>query len=205
MTELPVFKVPDPTAYTYYDPATGEILACGKTYDVEAARPSASAALLEGVAGEMRKQYVHQDNLVDIPAKPGDWYEWSWLSYSWEIPNTALLEAKKWKKLQVDSKRALANELPISYAGSSFDADSLAQGNVMAWMVNISNGLVVPVGFTWRDASNVDHPADAAFISGLGAAMVHRGSQLYQSAWNTKAAIDQLLSIEEVEACTITF
>ena len=196
---------PPPTVYTFYDPGTGQILASGSTYTLEASRPSGNAVLLEGVMGDIRNQYVHDSELVFFPPRPGPWYVWDWESHNWQIPSTALFEAKRVKKLEVDSRRREANEAPLFYRSNSFDGDTVAQNNVMAWMVNISNGLQVPPGFVWRDASNVDHPADEEFITGLGAAMVQRGSQLYQMAWQQKAAIDALTSVSEVDNYTIPF
>ena len=96
------------------------------------------------------------------------------------------------KRRQVDSLRDQKLTAPILYQGALFDADATAMRNISGWQAQIAAGLNPPAGFVWRDASNVDHPADATFINGLGAAITLRGSLLYQVAWAHKANIDAL-------------
>jgi hypothetical protein len=126
---------------------------------------------------------------------------WSNASFSW-IDGRPLEVAKAAKKLAIDAERARRTELPIDYVGSLFDADGTAQDNVRTWQIQLGAGATLPEGFVWRDADNVDHPADADFVNGLGVEMTMRGTQLYMQAWALKAQVDDATTIPEVEAIT---
>lgn len=151
------------------------------------------------------QHYFDGLGFVPLPERPSSRHVFSFAQKAWALEEDALSKAKLEKKAQVEAMRQANDASPIFYEGALFDADSKAQVNVMAWMVNISNGLTVPPDFVWRDASNIDHPADEAFITGLGAAMVQRGSLRYQQAWQQKAYIDTLTSISEVDNFVISF
>lgn len=151
-----------------------------------------------GVPG---KSYWNGTSVVDVPAAPTPHHNWDWATKTW-VSNLA--EAKESKKNAVSTLRKAHNYLPISYSSSVFDADETAQRNVSAWQTQLAAGTDLPPGFVWRDYNNVDHPADAAFINGLGTAITLRGTVLYQVAWVHKAAIDALSSIEDVLAYDIT-
>jgi hypothetical protein len=71
-------------------------------------------------------------------------------------------------------------------------------------MVNIAAGQNPPSGFVWRGYDNVNHPADAAFVVGLGNAITMRGTYLYQRSWIKKAEIDALTTPEDVKAYDVT-
>lgn len=151
------------------------------------------------------RHYFDGEVFVALPERPTSRHTFSFEQKAWALEEDALSKAQREKKAGVEAMRQAKDTSPIFYEGALFDADSKAHVNVMAWMVNISNGFTVPPGFVWRDASNIAHPADEAFITGLGAAMVQRGSLLYQQAWEQKAYIDSLTSISEVDSYTISF
>lgn len=119
--------------------------------------------------------------------------------YGWSILSS-LSDLKVVVKEGIDIERESRNRSPISYSGSQFDADATAQRNVSAWMTNIAAGQNPPTGFVWRDFNNVDHPADGAFIVGLGNAITLRGSYLYQRSWIKKAEVDALTTAAEVKS-----
>lgn len=111
-----------------------------------------------------------------------------------------LEQAKTRKKAALDDEREQRGAAPIAYADATFDADATALRNVEGWQLQLARGLDLPEGFVWRDFTNVDHPADAAFLDGLGQAITLRGTVLYQQAWTLKAAVDAATTVEEVEA-----
>lgn len=194
--------------YFIYEATTGKLLQTGSCIepDYELQKVPAGCAVAKGRA-DLFGEYFDgsSQQLTKIPPRPNIWHEWSWETHEWVLLETALTKAKQEKKTQVETMRQVKNAAPLFYEEALFDADERAQSNVMAWMVNITNGLSVPSGFVWRDANNIDRPADEAFITGLGAAMVQRGSLLYQQAWQQKAAIDALTSISEVEEFVTAF
>ena len=127
------------------------------------------------------------------PPKPSIYHAWDVVSESWTADT---LRACEDRKAEVDSIRRDRLDMPIAYAGSLFDADATARLNVSGWQTQLLAGMSLPEGFVWRDADNVDHPADASFINGLGAAMVGRGTTLYRSAWLHKQNIEGLASAD---------
>lgn len=134
-------------------------------------------------------------------AKPNYPAEWSNESFEW-IDLRTLAEVKAQQKAAIDAERVIRTFAPIEYAGATFDADETAMRNVSGWQTQIAAGSALPPGFVWRDATNVDHPADAAFVNGLGAAITLRGTLLYAQAWALKAAIDAAETPEAIEAIT---
>lgn len=193
--------------YFIYETDTGKLYQSGscleQDYYLQYVPDGYTKAL--GIADVYTQFYNAQGTIQTIPPQPTQWHEWNWSTHLWETPPGFLDSVKLARKQEVSELRVAAHYSPISYSGALFDADAVAQNNVMAWMVNLAVGLQLPPGFVWRDASNVDHPADEEFISGLGAAMVQRGSSLYQQQWDHKAAIDALNSYEEIQAYQITF
>lgn len=139
--------------------------------------------------------------VVTIPKQPTPKHYWE--NDGWVDPTT-VAELKEAKKVDVSIEREKQNSLPITYAGSQFDATPIAQRNVSAWMTNIAAGQNPPAGFVWRGYDNVDHPADAAFIVGLGNAITLRGTYLYQRSWIKKAEVDALTTSEDVKAYDVT-
>lgn len=125
------------------------------------------------------------------------WHRWV-PTVGW-IDERPLSVLRSDKLAEINAERERRNHLPIDYAGAQFDADALGQRNVQAWMTNINAGIALPAGFVWRDYDNVDHPADAAFVSGLGAAITLRGTLLYQAAWAKKAELAGLTTIAEID------
>lgn len=131
------------------------------------------------------------------PTKPSPHHDWDAELEQW-VGN--LDHALAARKHEINAERERRNFLPIAYAGSLFDANATALRNIAGWQTQLAAGAVLPEGFVWRDADNVDHPADAAFLNGLGAAITLRGTALYQAAWAHKAALSALTDIDAILA-----
>lgn len=129
--------------------------------------------------------------------RPGAGWSWHARQARW-IDQRPIEDRRREMFGLIDAERERRNQLPIQYAGSTFDADATAQRNVSAWMSNISVGVSPPDGFVWRDYDNVNHPADAAFVTGLGAAITLRGTALYQTAWAKKTEVSEMTA-EQLE------
>jgi hypothetical protein len=140
---------------------------------------------------------AYSDAQMSARRAPRPGHRWS-PAVGW-VDERAVEARKAEKAAAIAAERERRNELPIPYAGSLFDADAKAQRNVSAWMVSVASGVPVPPGFSWRDHENTDHPADAAFIVGLGGAITVRGTQLYQTSWQKKAALASMTTAVEVD------
>ena len=141
---------------------------------------------------------------LDHDPRPTPYHEWDLASLSFRLSAGALERAKADRCAEADRERERRGHMPVLYAAAMFDADERAQRNVTAWQTQIAGGAVLPEGFVWRDAGNVDHAADAAFVNGLGAAITLRGTLLYRAAWAHKAAIDALADFDAVMAYDLT-
>jgi hypothetical protein len=185
---------------------TGESLGGPSTW-VDQSIPEGMGAW-EGVLDYMSQKVDTETNtLVDYqPPKPEDTdlvsYVWDTETKRW-VATTTLTAVKNQKKNLISTLRETKNLEPITYNNMLFDCDAQAQRNIQAWVTNINAGINPPQGFVWRDYNNVDQPADANFILGLNAAVVARGTQMYQTSWNKKAEVDALTTIEQVNSYDI--
>lgn len=100
----------------------------------------------------------------------------------------------------VDAERERRAGQPIMYQGRPFDAGATSLASIRGWQAHISAGSPVPAGFVWRDANNAEHPAGAAFINGLSAAISARDFELRKAAWAHKQAIRSLATVRDVDA-----
>jgi hypothetical protein len=189
--------------FVIYDLLTGLVQQSGYT-SIEVAEmslPEGLGVLETAEKVDHRTSRVVGESIEQIAPRPSLTH--LWVDDGWVEQRTAeelLLEKQENLYLKIKVERERRNALPITYEGALFDADEKGQRNLTAWMVNIASGIPVPPGFVWRDYDNVDHPADAAFIVGLGNSVVLRGTLLYQTAWAKKAEVEAITSLAEVEA-----
>jgi hypothetical protein len=131
------------------------------------------------------------------------------LRHTWDVQQgwvdrSTLAQVKADKTEAINFERERRGVLSITFQGIEWDADELSQRNVSAWMASIAAGVTIPTGFTWRAADNTNHPADAAFVNGLGAAITLRGTVLYQTSWGKKAEVEALTTVQAVKAYDVT-
>ena len=200
------------TAFATYKETTGRVLSVGTAPDEATGLLQAREGVKVYLGGVLaNEQYIDPNTEQPVSYtelektaflnSPGQSYEWLPLLGEWvdlREAAIALAEEKELLLVKIHAERERRNLLPITFSGSSFDADEKGQRNLTAWMVNIAAGITVPAGFVWRDYDNVDHPADAAFIVGLGGAVTLRGTHLYQTAWEKKAEVSALTTLEAV-------
>ena len=151
-------------------------------------------------SGEIVK---YADDLIEKKKfRPSSNHYWD-VQTGW-VDTTTVTEFKQRKSSDISAERERRNGLPIEFDGVMFDADEEAQRNVSAWMTNIAAGQNPPTGFVWRAYDNTNHPADAAFVVGLGNAITLRGTYLYQRSWIKKAEVAALTTAAEVKAYDVT-
>lgn len=147
--------------------------------------------------------YFDGTAFVQIPAKPSEYHHFDFETKSWIEPAGLLQDLKRQKIDAIDKRRESLSIAPIEFRGAMFDADKTAQANISAWLNVINSGASVPEGFVWRDATNVDHPADAQFVRELATAMTLRGTAMYAASWAHKAAVGALNSVQDVLAYNV--
>jgi hypothetical protein len=135
---------------------------------------------------------------------PSAFYERDPLTKSW-LPN---LDAARESKLQQVAAE-LSTRLYLPYNG--FDADKVSRERISGMIARIQRGDGLPTGWMgWRDASNQQHWSqdDAATVlanlTALSRAIEDREQVLLIAAWQHKAAIAALTSVEALLAYDVT-
>lgn len=126
--------------------------------------------------------------------------------YTGELASPLTLQETIDQKLQeINFQRSSILAAPILFQGNYYDTDSVSLNNLNLWASNIANGSTLPDNFTWRDANNIEHPADSTFIISLNLAITTRISQIYKRSWQIKSDIEILTTIEEVNSYVISW
>ena len=125
-------------------------------------------------------------------------------------PSEELAEVSSIKKMAINRTRDSLESSPITYDAKLLDADAEAIKNINGKLQELQakETLNLPIdanSLFWRDADNVIHTwtdatAYKAWLQGLVIAIAERTSSLYQIAWQKKAEIDALTTIEELLA-----
>jgi hypothetical protein len=107
------------------------------------------------------------------------------------------------KMLRTDNINATyidATNAPITYMGTSFQADAESQ-RLIAVAITASGGQL-PEGFVWYDVDNKGVPMSFAELQGLASAIFMRGLPLLTQKQALKAAARSAKTEAEVEAVT---
>lgn len=201
----------------HYDAATGRYLSTGladrdalipdgwiiPAYATPAAvpahNPAAERAIYRAADGSIPADHRQGAWTVEpIPADPPP-------------PEPDLADLQASACADIDAERARRALAPIEYAGSPFDADSLARERISGLILRLLRGDGLPASWIgWRGADNVMHwaalDADAVRvqISGLSSAIEDREQALLIAAWQHKAAVLALESAEAVQGYDIS-
>lgn len=142
------------------------------------------------------EDYIQDDAIVRRPNRPAPHHEWDWGAKSW-LPN--LDAAKAAKKAEIEAELSRRLYLP----SNGFDADKISRERISGTIARLQRGDGLPAGWLgWRDASNDMHwvADDAATVlanlTALSRAIENREQALLIAAWQHKAAIAALTSVE---------
>ena len=98
----------------------------------------------------------------------------------------------------MDSSYDSANQLPIAYIGTTFQADNYSV-NLMNQTIQIMTTTSTP-SLTWWDANNTGVAMTLAQLVALGASIFTRGQTLFTHKQTQKAAIRAATTVADVEA-----
>ena len=150
------------------------------------------------------EDYVQDGAIVSRPSQPSPHHEWDWTTKSW-LPN--LDAAKAAKKAEIETELSRRLYLPCN----GFDADKISRERISGMIARLQRGDGLPAGWLgWRDASNDMHwvADDAATVlanlTALSRAIENREQALLIAAWQHKAAIAALTSVEALLAYDVT-
>ena len=91
------------------------------------------------------------------------------------------------KRIKAGFNSALNSQ--VVWAGNTFDNRPDSRADLNGILTNVLNGVTLPAGFAWRDASNVEHPFTADDLKGLAAVMLanqwaaHQQKRTLLSQW----------------------
>jgi hypothetical protein len=192
--------------YAIYDNQTGVVLTVTSQNGPVSSYliPSGCSALEVNDPVEPMAARVVNGEIISIPKKPSQYHVWQNDGWVDSRPIPTLAEEKEKKNIDINIERERRGVLPILFAGIEWDADKTAQRNISAWMASIAAGVTIPTEFVWRATDNTNHPADAAFVNGLGASITLRGTLLYQTSWGKKAEVNALTTVDAVKAYDVT-
>lgn len=192
-----------------YDETTGEILrTVSASADLIAANVQAGEVYVEVsefVTGDTH--YVDSGALVEKPPQPSGFHQWDSTTRQWVADLAAV---RSFARHRVDRERERRIASPLAYDGKSLDADDTARTNLSNKITEMDKRIALgittpPQLLVWRDANNTTWswatPVDYVnWLGGFAVAMAERGTLNYMAAWQHKANIDALTTVEDVLA-----
>lgn len=184
----------------------GQIVSHGFAEDEDHANPPDGAVALFNISADPPSQYYDwRDELVrNFPSRPSPHHDWDWTTKSW-LPNLDAAKAEKKTESQIELSRRLYLQC------NDFDADSVSRERISGTIARLQRGDGLPVGWLgWRDANNdmrwaADDTATVlANLATLSRAIEDREQALLVAAWQHKAAIASLTSVEALLAYDVT-
>jgi hypothetical protein len=122
----------------------------------------------------------------------------------WNAPPPVVVktleQVKDTQLAAMDSAYDTANQLPISYMTTTFQADAESQ-SLMAAVLTASGGSL-PNGFAWFDTNNSPVEMTFAQLQGLAGSILLRGQPLFVTKQAKKALIRAATTIQQVESIT---
>jgi hypothetical protein len=138
---------------------------------------------------------------IEIPEGSYVTTGWSYSDGSFSAPSSPTLNDAKIAQtaiLVADYNAAI--QQPVSYMGTTFQADSDSQTKVIQVLAAMTPAGATPAGFYWVDAAN-DHVAmTLAQVQGLSQAMMAQGWAAFQHLQARKAAVNAATTIPDVQA-----
>ena len=111
-----------------------------------------------------------------------------------------LSEVKAEKIAQIEAAYIVAMQQPVTYMGTTFQADAASQDILTKTLVTLNATGSVPAAFWWRDANNNNVAMSLAELNGLAGAMLNQGWAAFQTRVARKDAVTAATSTAEVDA-----
>jgi len=145
---------------------------------------------------------ITKDQWLDCISNPGKYLIINRaLKLAPPIPDSVLLEqAKSAQIITLTSAYNAAIQQPVSYMGTTFQADADSQTKVIQVLAAMTPAGSTPSGFYWVDAANNHVAMTLAQVQGLSQAMMAQGWTAFQRLQTHKAAVNAAASIPDVQA-----
>lgn len=153
---------------------------------------------------EIIQSYYYKNGWIKRDESPGKHYEWSIGAEVWS-PRVDLALAQR----SVDVNRLREEKLSginsgIQYSEEIFDNNNKTRGNLNELVNMINSGISLPEGFTFRTKDNINIQFTEDDVKTLFSVMVLYKNQCFEASWAIKGRIEQLETVEEIEAFDIT-
>lgn len=121
----------------------------------------------------------------------------------WDVVEYDIGALKDKRIAEVNKHRDLIIDGGVEFNGSIFDSDAVARANINATASSIGLGEVLPEGFSWRNANNIDVPMDADLFKAFAMAVFSHVYAAHMTARNHKDTINAMDTAEAVAAYSI--
>ena len=119
---------------------------------------------------------------------------------AYEVTAHPLPELKAAKIAQMETAYAGAVQQPVSYMGTTFQADTGSQAILTSTLVALNAAGAVPGGFGWWDINNAKVPMTLPELNGLAGAMLAQGWAAFQNKQAKKDAARAAATSGQVDA-----
>jgi hypothetical protein len=183
------------------------MIAIHENIAVYAGRMTLTAAGLYGDGFVDKRLNPDNCTLIDIQT-PTPWkgrgYVWdgSTLTMTPQFAVESLEEAKAAKKNEIEFDRDAELEIDsasVVVNGHPFDANPMSIKQLNDALTTFIALGGVPSGFEWRDAENVNHPADLTLLASIAAARAEQVNNIWKRSWERKAALEIATTLAEVD------
>lgn len=113
-------------------------------------------------------------------------------------PPPTLTDAQSLQIAEIEASYQSAIQLPVSYMGTTFQADATSQDVLTKSLAPGS----VPSGFFWLDANNNQVPMTFQQLQGLAAAMLAQGQTAFAKKTMLKQQVRSATTVSAVQAIT---
>lgn len=131
-------------------------------------------------------------------------------SQAWQVrdrrleaaPSISLAKALDAKIAELNAAYQLAVAQPVSYLGTTFDADEWSQTTLTKVLTSLVSAGATPVGFYWVDASNNKVSMTLLQLQGLAGVMLTQGWTVFQTLQDRKTQARAAVTVAAVQAIT---
>ena len=124
-----------------------------------------------------------------VPFPPTEDETWDGVRRRWLIDATKVAK-KKHREISKEYKAKLDDG--VTYKGAVFQSDEKAVMALVIAVAALATGWIIPNGYTWVDAANVEHPADAAWLKGLLNAFAGHKASLFARKVRARKRLKQV-------------
>lgn len=197
------------SAITVFDVSTGRALRTIRLTGETSAEDQIADGETFVEGGYSLDSYLDSGAVKEKPERPSNSHEWDWSTKTWQ-PNAA--DAREKKHVAITQEFTRRTFAPILYEGAPFDADErVSRPRITGLHQRLERGDPLPPQWKgWRDENNAMHwgtatPAEVrTHLAGLSRAIEDREQALLVAAWQHKAALAALTTVEDILAYDVT-